>query len=199
MRLRMGVPVSGSIIIMLILVTVAVAAVTLRGRRELTVEKPTENVRAAPDGKKIGTLLRGASVERLGQDGKWVQFRLEGWIWGPSLEGFKEEVDAAVTDGSPVGYAQNEADKRAPRPALREREQLQRIKEMFDDEFGVFYGVSHDKIRSQLIIRFRAADLVEFEALEQRQRELEEKAAIELGQMLLGTGIETFSKKIYPN
>lgn len=33
------------------------------------------------------------------------------------------------------------------------------------------------------------------EALEQRQRELEEKAAIELGQMLLGTGIEAFSKK----
>jgi len=33
------------------------------------------------------------------------------------------------------------------------------------------------------------------EALDQRQRELEEKAAIELGQMLLGTGIETFSKK----
>ncbi len=32
-------------------------------------------------------------------------------------------------------------------------------------------------------------------ALDQRQRELEEKAAIELGQMLLGTGIETFSKK----
>lgn len=33
------------------------------------------------------------------------------------------------------------------------------------------------------------------EALDQRQRELEEKAAIELGQMLLGTDIETFSKK----
>lgn len=33
------------------------------------------------------------------------------------------------------------------------------------------------------------------EALDQRQRELEEKAAIELGQILLGTGIETFSKK----
>jgi len=33
------------------------------------------------------------------------------------------------------------------------------------------------------------------EALDQRQRELEEKAAIELGQMLLGSGIETFSKK----
>lgn len=33
------------------------------------------------------------------------------------------------------------------------------------------------------------------EALDQRQRELEERAAIELGQMLLGTGIETCSKK----
>ncbi|KPM21588.1 hypothetical protein AAJ72_14685 [Citromicrobium sp. RCC1885] len=33
------------------------------------------------------------------------------------------------------------------------------------------------------------------EALDQRQRELEEKAAIELGRLLLGTGIETFSKK----
>ena len=33
------------------------------------------------------------------------------------------------------------------------------------------------------------------EALDQRQREFEQKAAIELGQVLLGTGIETFSKK----
>jgi hypothetical protein len=33
------------------------------------------------------------------------------------------------------------------------------------------------------------------ETLDQRQRELAEKAAFELGQMLLGTGIETFSKK----
>lgn len=33
------------------------------------------------------------------------------------------------------------------------------------------------------------------ETLDLRQRELEEKAAIELGQMLLGTGIEAFSRK----
>ena len=47
---------------------------------------------------------------------------------------------------------------------------------MFDDEFGVFYGVSHDKIRSQLIIRFRAADLVKSEALEQRQMQIQAAA-----------------------
>jgi len=33
------------------------------------------------------------------------------------------------------------------------------------------------------------------EALDQRQRDLEEKAAIELGRMLLGTGIESLSNK----
>lgn len=33
------------------------------------------------------------------------------------------------------------------------------------------------------------------QALDQRQRELEEKAALELGWMILGTGVETFSRK----
>ena len=32
-------------------------------------------------------------------------------------------------------------------------------------------------------------------ALDQRQKELEKQAAIELGQVILGTGIETFSKR----
>jgi len=32
-------------------------------------------------------------------------------------------------------------------------------------------------------------------ALNQRQRDLEEKAALELGRMILGTGVEAFSKK----
>ena len=32
-------------------------------------------------------------------------------------------------------------------------------------------------------------------ALDERQRELEEKAALELGRMILGTGVERFSRK----
>ena len=32
-------------------------------------------------------------------------------------------------------------------------------------------------------------------ALDERQRELEEKAALELGQLILGSGVEAFSKK----
>ena len=33
------------------------------------------------------------------------------------------------------------------------------------------------------------------QALDERQRELEEKAALELGRMILGTGVEAFSRK----
>ena len=35
----------------------------------------------------------------------------------------------------------------------------------------------------------------ERKALNERQRELEEKAALELGQLVLGSGVEAFSKK----
>lgn len=33
------------------------------------------------------------------------------------------------------------------------------------------------------------------QALDERQRELEEKAALELGRLILGSGVEAFSKK----
>ena len=33
------------------------------------------------------------------------------------------------------------------------------------------------------------------QALDERQRELEEKATLELGQLILGSGVEAFSKK----
>jgi hypothetical protein len=33
------------------------------------------------------------------------------------------------------------------------------------------------------------------QALDERQRELEEKAALELGRLILGTGVEAFSRK----
>ena len=158
----------------IVLGSATVTAVTLRGRQELTVDKPSENLRDAPDGEKIGTLVRGATVEKISQDGKWVQFRLEGWIWGPSLEGFEEERLEADEEGDGKGSASLE--RRNPRPALREREQLARIRELFDDEFGAFYSVSHDKVRKQLIVRFRVDDVGDTESLELRQMQVQAAA-----------------------
>lgn len=157
-----------------LLLSAAVTAVTLRGRQEMTVNKPSENVRDAPDGEKVGSLIRGATVQKVSQEGKWVRFRMEGWIWGPSLEGFEEErLDEEEDGGKGFKSAQ---EKRRPRPALREREQLERIKELFDDEFGAFYGVSHNKVRKQLIVRFRVADLGDMESLQRRQMDVQAAA-----------------------
>ena len=159
----------------LLLGAATATAVTLRGRQEMTVDKPSENVRDAPDGEKVGSLIRGATVQKVSQEGKWVQFRMEGWIWGPSLEGFEEEGLAEEEDGGGKGSKSAE-EKRRPRPALREREQLERIKELFNVEFGAFYGVSHDKVRKQLIVRFRVADLGDMESLQRRQMEVQAAA-----------------------
>ena len=57
----------------------------------LRVQESVENMRDAPNGRKVGTLLEGTEIEEISRDGKWVRFRFEGWIWGPSLEGFVEE------------------------------------------------------------------------------------------------------------
>ena len=57
----------------------------------LTVKKSIENFRDGPDGKKLGSLLEGTRIERISQEGKWVRFRVEGWVWGPSMDGFEEK------------------------------------------------------------------------------------------------------------
>ena len=91
----------------------------------LVVEKPEENIRSAPNGQKIGTLFKGAEIEKIGEDGKWIRFRMEGWIWGPSLTGFeeeKEELDVA----------------KEPPVRLPLQEELPRIKRLINDTYGVF-------------------------------------------------------------
>lgn len=44
-----------------------------------------ENIRSSPEGQKIGELKNGVTVEKIGQEGNWIKFRLEGWIWAPSV------------------------------------------------------------------------------------------------------------------
>ena len=150
----------------IVLYSVTVTAVNLRGRDRLSIDKPVENIRDEPDGDKIGTLLRGATVEKLSQDGKWVEFRVEGWIWGPSLDGFVEEGEEE--EGEEEERAVRTTVKRSPRPALRMREQVERVKKIIEPDYGIFYGVSLDKDLKQLVVRFRVRDISE-EALQRRQ------------------------------
>ena len=132
----------------LLLLIFALGAVEAKKRLDqiLVVEASVENFRAEPNGTKIGTLLEGAEIEQIGAEGQWVRFRVEGWIWGPSLEGFEDPEDqgragATVEPVSPL------------------QDNLPRLKKLINEKFGVFYGVELNEDLGQLRRRFRVREL----------------------------------------
>ena len=129
----------------------AVAA-KLRSAPTFVVEASVENFRDAPNGTKLGTLLAGTEIESIGEEDQWVRFRVEGWVWGPSFEGYVSEDD-------------RDAPKEEPIPPLQD--ERPRIKELVNDRYGVFYGVGLDEDMGQLWLRFRVRD-IEREAWERR-------------------------------
>lgn len=50
---------------------------------EVTAEE--ENLRQEPLGKRLATVHRGARLEVRGNQGRWLQVVLSGWIWSPSV------------------------------------------------------------------------------------------------------------------
>ncbi|MBN1999889.1 peptidylprolyl isomerase [candidate division KSB1 bacterium] len=49
------------------------------------VNVPEENLRAAPNGRKIGTLTKGTETVVLSENDKWVKVQITGWIWKESM------------------------------------------------------------------------------------------------------------------
>jgi hypothetical protein len=160
----------------------ALALWATRQRQEgvWVVEKDVEDIRDAPNGRKTGTLSEGAEVVRLGQDGNWVQFRMEGWIWGPSLAGFNRERDAE--DRGPE----------APPSPLREL--LPRIRRLINDRYGVFYGLSLDRDLERLLVRIRVRELTR-EALERRQMAVQREVLAILDGQVSFSGIQVESNR----
>ena len=56
---------------------------------QMYVNIPTENLRNAPNGKKIGTVLEGTKAAVVQEQGNWVRVQITGWIWKPSLSDIK--------------------------------------------------------------------------------------------------------------
>lgn len=44
-----------------------------------------ENLRATPNGRRIGHARSGMLLDRVEEQGRWVHVRRTGWIWGPSI------------------------------------------------------------------------------------------------------------------
>ena len=53
--------------------------------RSFYVKVPEENLRSAPNSKKIGALIEGAETTILVEKDSWAKVQVTGWIWKPSL------------------------------------------------------------------------------------------------------------------
>jgi hypothetical protein len=156
---------------------VGIGVTQLRASRTYQVAKPSENIRTAPEGRQIGTLLQGATIEEAGRDGRWVKFHLEAWVWGPSLDGFEAQEAARISDGDldeEDRSLSSISDDRAParlekerRPRVAVNVHLDEVRELIDDRFGRFYGIRRDPDLNQVQIRFRVTK-IDPEALELR-------------------------------
>jgi len=126
----------------------------------LRLETSVENFRDAPNGRKLGTLAEGTEIEKIAQEGNWVRFRVEGWVWGPSLEGFVEEKQ-------PESAASAE-----PRRPLQDARP--RAKRLINESYGTFYGLNLDADLNVLRVRMRVGD-IGAEKLERRQLVVQKK------------------------
>jgi foldase protein PrsA len=60
--------------------------------RTMYLNVPQENLRIAPNGKKIGELLEGTEMTILVDQEKWVKVQLTGWIWKESLTSVRPSI-----------------------------------------------------------------------------------------------------------
>jgi hypothetical protein len=86
-----------------------------QGALDLIVNASGENLRASPNGARLGRALGGMRLERLETRGDWLRVRRTGWIWAASLEP-RDVAVAGVPVPAPLPAPTT------PRPTGRDRE-----------------------------------------------------------------------------
>ena len=81
------------------------------GDHDLVVSAPRgENLRATPNGDRLGRLEPGTGLERVEDAGDWIRVRRQGWIWSESIS-----LPDAASEDQPAGTADTAAGA-APTP-----------------------------------------------------------------------------------
>ncbi len=73
-------------------VLVALAGEVFYKGKKVYVMTASENLRVAPNGKKIATVLKGTPMVVLEDGEKWVQVAVTGFIWKESITGEKKKL-----------------------------------------------------------------------------------------------------------
>jgi hypothetical protein len=63
------------------------------------VELDKAEIRSSPKDKAIGSLLQGTTIEGLEKQGNWLKFRMEGWIYIPSVKRVAGPAAGDAVDG----------------------------------------------------------------------------------------------------
>ncbi len=74
-----------------------------------------ENLRASPNGERLGRAEGGMRLEPVGREGDWLRVRRTAWIWAPSLD------ESAATEGASTGSRVPDDDPAARGPATASR------------------------------------------------------------------------------
>jgi parvulin-like peptidyl-prolyl isomerase len=80
-----------NVLIASLLVFLSVTQIALAQNRPLRryVSADQENLRAAPNGQKIGTVMNGVEAAVIEERGNWAKIMLTAWIWKPSLSNIR--------------------------------------------------------------------------------------------------------------
>lgn len=76
------------------------SAIVVMGEETETryVQPEKENLRATPNGKKIGELLQGSELIVEEKQGKWLKVRVIGWIYEPSTTSTRDTIQQTGSD-----------------------------------------------------------------------------------------------------
>jgi len=80
------------VFLFLILVVLVVQISELTAQTTVYLNVPEENLRNAPNGRKIGALLENTEMVAIAENENWVQVQITGWIWKPSLSMLKSSM-----------------------------------------------------------------------------------------------------------
>ncbi|MBN1478665.1 hypothetical protein EH223_17030 [candidate division KSB1 bacterium] len=83
----------GKIVLSMITLVIVLAQMSvLFSQTYVYINVPEENLRNAPNGRKIGALLENTEMVAIDEKENWVQVQLTGWIWKPSLSTIKTTI-----------------------------------------------------------------------------------------------------------
>lgn len=94
------------------------------------VAPESENLRAAPNGRILGQLVEGVGVRRIGEEGRWLQIELVGWLPESSVAQPTGETDAPADTARAAPPPQPVEEEEAPAVAASAMGTLSRGVEM---------------------------------------------------------------------